>query len=56
MKSVKQNSEYYTRLLTKLNDQKRRSKKSKPPSPSCRKRSTSGAQTLASYLNNLTVQ
>ncbi|MCA9249546.1 MAG: hypothetical protein KDA54_00305 [Phycisphaerales bacterium] len=56
MKSVKQNSEYYTRLLTKLNDQETTIEKEQATVAKLQEEVNQQRQTLADYLNNLTVQ
>ncbi|HNO77949.1 MAG TPA: hypothetical protein PKN33_07790 [Phycisphaerae bacterium] len=56
MKSVKQNSEYYTRLLTKLNDQETTIEKEQATVAKLQEEVNQQRQALADYLNNLSVQ
>ncbi|GJM27230.1 MAG: hypothetical protein DHS20C16_36450 [Phycisphaerae bacterium] len=56
MKSVKQNSEYYTRLLTKLNDQETTIEKEQATVAKLQAEANHHRQALADYLNDLTVK
>jgi hypothetical protein len=55
MKSVKQSSEYYTRLLTKLNDQETTIEMEQATVAKLQEEVNQQRQELADYLNNLTV-